>query len=336
MREAVSRPPVRIFMNFREVRGPYGGTNSFLRTLRDWLVRQTNVDVTHDPHDRFDVALLSGLTDGVDLDFVKAIASRGVPIVHRKVGYRVSGSPEMRCIVDGVVHGDKLQVEFTPYLTHTVFQSEYSRDVFLGSGFNGPFTVIYNGVDEAVFNTRVVTGWLRRRVAARRWWDGREPLRIVISTWSKDPNKGFEDYASIDAALDRRSDVRVTLVGRTPDGLRFRNIRVRPPQRRERLAGLLKRQHVVLQLARFETCSNALIEGINCGLPAIFLESGSNAEIGGKYGVPYRGDFGSSLDAVRDRYAEVIARVSENPFRISVVGPQYLRAVSGALQTCRA
>lgn len=317
-------------MNFREVRGPYGGTNSFLRTLRNWLAQQDGIELTHDPRAHYDVALLSGLTDGVDLALVQAIAGRGIPIVHRKVGYRVSGGPEMRRVVDGVVWGDKLQVEFTPHLTHTIFQSQYSKDVFVNSGFDGPHSVIYNGVDEAVFNTSVRVGWLRRRTAPRRWWDGRSPLRVLISTWSKDPNKGFEDYAAVDAALGSRRDVHVSLVGRVPDGLRFQRIQVHAPRGRDALARLLKQQHVLLQLARFETCSNALIEGINCGLPAIFLDSGSNAEIAQNYGVRYDGDWNAAVDAIRDQYSAITARVSHNPFRVSIVGPQYLGVVARA------
>jgi hypothetical protein len=319
-------------MNFREVRGPYGGTNSFLRTLRNWLAAREGISITHDPQSAYDVALLSGLTDGVDLELVKGIARRGIPIVHRKVGYRVSGGPEMRRVVDGVVWGDKLQVEFTPHLTHTIFQSQYSRDVFVNSGFDGPHTVIYNGVDEAVFNTSVRVGWLRRREESRRWWDGRTPLRILISTWSKDPNKGFDDYQRIDAALDGRGDVQVSLVGRVPEPVRFAHIRVHAPRGRDALARLLKQHHVILQLARFETCSNALIEGINCGLPAIYLDSGSNAEIAGTYGVRYDGRWEAALDAIRQQYAAIVARVAANPFRVSTVGPQYLGVIARAAQ----
>ena len=293
-------------MNFQEVRGPYGGTNSFLRTLRNWLAQQDGIQLTHDPRAEYDVALLSGLTDGVDLALVTQIAARGIPVVHRKVGYRVSGGPEMRRVVDGVVWGDKLQVEFTPHLTHTIFQSHYSRDVFVNSGFDGPHSVIYNGVDEAVFNTSVRVGWLRRRTTPRQWWDGRSPLRVLISSWSKDPNKGFDDYAAIDAVVGARRDVQVSFVGRVPDGLRFQHIRVHAPRGRDALARLLKEHHVILQLARFETCSNALIEGINCGLPAIFLDSGSNAEIAANYGVRYDGEWDAALAAIQSGVAALL------------------------------
>lgn len=307
-------------MNFTEVTGPYGGANSFLATLRRALERH-GVSVTNRISDSFDVALLNALTDEIDLDFVRAVAERGIPIVHRKVGYRVSGSPEMRRVVDGVVWGDRLQLDFTPFLAHTIFQSAYSRDVFLAGGFAGECTVIHNGVDERVFN-QTVRRRFSRAVPRRPLWDGREPFRVVISTWSTDENKGFEDYRRIDAELG--GDVRLSLVGRTPPGTAFRNIEVHAPRPPRSLAALLKRSHGLLQLARYETCSNALIEGINCGLPPIFLDSGSNAELAGDYGVPYEGEFLVSLDLIRERYSELVERTLDNPYRGSLVVERYL------------
>ena len=317
-------------MNFSEQRGPYGGANSFLRTLRRALER-ASVTVTTDVRADFDIALLNALTNRIDVEFVRGIAARGIPIVHRKVGYRVSGSPELRAVVDGVVRGDALQLAFTPYLAHTIFQSAYSRDVFVAAGFAGPASVIHNGVDEDVFNM------LERRLLSsarpRRLWDGEEPVRVVVSTWSADENKGFADYREIDSRLDGRDDVVVTIVGRVPPGTTFGHIRHVGPFSVAKLARILKKHHVLLHLSRYETCSNALIEGINCGLPAIYVDSGSNAELAEGYGVEYRGDFDAALAEVRSNYATLVDRVRTNPYRISAVVPRYLevleRAVSG-------
>ena len=309
-----------VYMNFVEHRGPFGGANSFLRTLRDGMTA-SGWTVTNDPAASFDVALVNALSQDIDLAFVERLARRGAPIVHRKVGYRVSGSAEMRSRVDGVVHGDAIQVAFGPYLAHTVFQSEYSRDVFLASGFTGEFTVIHNGVDERLFHPHRA-GLLGRR--PRRPWDGSEPLRIVISTWSTDENKGFPEYAAIDRELTGRRDVRLELVGRVPVGTTFGTIRARGPKRARALARILRDSHVLLQLARFETCSNALIEGLNCGLPAIYLDSGSNRELAGEYGVPFEGDLDAAIAALAPLYADIAARLPSNPFRASIVVPRYL------------
>ena len=313
---------MRVYLNFREVKGPYGGANAFLRALRRALVER-GVGVAADPAEPVDLVFLNALTQDIDLPYVQRLAEKGVPIVHRKVGYRVSGPPELRRKVDGVVWGDKLQLDFTPYLAHTIFQSAYSRDVFVSEGFAGPCSVIHNGVDETVFNLSPRQSLLRRS-RARSWWDGSEPFRLVVSTWSTDENKGFPEYRRIDAQLAGRSDVAVTLVGRVPPGTTFRHVEVLRPRVPRGLAAVLGRAHGLLQLARHETCSNALIEGINCGLPVIYEDSGSNAELAAPYGVPYEGDLDAAVARLQAHYAEIVARIPENPYRVSHVGQSYV------------
>lgn len=310
---------MRVYLNFKAVRGPYGGANSFLRALVHAL-RKEGVTFVYDPDGRFDVALLNALTNDIDVAFVRRIAERGIPIVHRKVGYRASGSADMRAFdPDGVVHGDRLQLDFSPYLAHTVFQSEYSRDVFLAGGFEGDHTVIHNGVDEHIFNQRAGL-----RGAPRTTWTKGSPLRIVVSTWSADPLKGFTEYEAIDTQLVGRDDVSVTVVGRLPDAVRFRAIRREGPYARRRLARSLKARHVLLQLALWETCSNALLEGIACGLPPIYIDSGSNRELANPYGVEYRGDFAAAVDEMRERYIDLQESTRSHPYRISIAAPRYL------------
>ncbi len=313
---------MHVYLNFTARQGPYGGANAFLRTLVGELAKR-GVATTSDPDAQFDVALLNALTDGLDVDAVQRLAERGRPLVHRKTGYLGRGPAGQRQVVGGVVLGDAQQVELGPYLAHTVFQSHYSRDVFFDAGFSGEYTVIANGVDETVFNP-----------GGHRAWRQGEPLRVVVSTWSADENKGHPEYRRIDEQLAGRRDLTVTLVGRVPEGRRLRHIRVLPPQPPPKLAETLRGHHVLLQLAKWETCSNALIEGLNCGLPAVYLDSGANAEVAGPYGVPYDGDLFSALDSIRARYEALVARLPENPYRISVVADRYL-AVLGAVAAGR-
>lgn len=312
---------MRAYLNFTPRHGPYGGANAFLRTLMGELER-LGVTFTTDPTAAVDVALVNALTDGIGIEDVARIAERGVPIVHRKTGYRGRGIDALRAEVDGVIVGDRIQVELSAYATHSIFQSRYSRDVFVGSGFVGSYSVIPNGVDERVFDMMERPRF--RAPRERRWWSPGARLELVVSSWSTDPSKGFAEYARIDEALSGRKDVGLTIVGRTPRGTRFRAARVHRPVPSTRLAALLKRRHVILQLTQWESCSNALIEGLNCGLPAIYLESGANPEVAEPYGTPYRGSIDDALTAVRERYREIVERLPDNPYRISLVGRRYL------------
>ena len=259
--------------------------------------------------------------------------------MHRKVGYETSGGEKMQRLVDGVVFGEKLQLDFTPYLKMSIFQSNYSRDVFLKSGYDGNYVVIWNGVNDKIFHPYVqhnlfggtklrllfskLQTLLKKRNHLRPFWNGNEPLKVIMSSWAKAKTKGFPTYKEIDKQLAGRNDIHMTYVGRMPDDMTFDHIHVCEPLPHPKLASLLREHHVILQLAEKETCSNALLEGISCGLPAIYLDSGSNKEIAGEYGVEFRGDFFDAIEEVKANYHFYVNRTLIHPYRISLAAQQY-------------
>jgi glycosyltransferase involved in cell wall biosynthesis len=323
---------MRILMNFREALWLSGGANSFLATLRRRLKRH-GVTFTRRLSDDFDLALLNALTDGLDLDQVRRIHARGKPIIHRKVGYRVSGSALMRSVKDGVVHGERLQIEFSPFVQHTVFQSEYSRDTFLSEGFSGDYSVIRNGVDNGTFNRTFRSSLFGAGDETLPFWDGKSTFRLAIVTWSMDPNKGFEDYEAFDAALGGLKNVEIWFVGRIPEGVRFRNFRVFSPRGHRCLAGILKQCHGFIQMAQHETCSNALIEAMSCGLPVIYRDSGSARELAEPCGVIYQDRPLDAIWELMSRYEVLAPKACREELFIDRVATRYLNLIE---DVCRA
>lgn len=319
---------MRILVNRKAVRGPWGGENSFMGALCGWLESQGHSIVT-DPDDRADIALLNALTL-IDLDHVRRIADRGIPIVHRKTGFTCRGSDELRAVTNGIVEGDRRQIAFGPYVGCSVFQSRYSRDLFVQQGFQGPHVIIHNGVDEAKFG-QVETRLFGLRKARRRFWTPGTPIKVLTVSWSPDASKGFDDLVAIDRGLDAGRDVEYRFVGRLADGVRFRNIAMLPPQSHRRLARTYRCHHVLVFLGRHESCSNTILEAINCGLPIIYHPSGANPETAGPYGVPFEGDFAAALDAIRRDYDRLTRSTADNPYRISLVGPRYLDVLEKVL-----
>ena len=115
-------------------------------------------------------------------------------------------------------------------------------------------------------------------------WNGSRPLRLISTSWSDNENKGGPTYAWLDAVLDR-SRFEYTFVGRTRHPLPLG--RTLPPQPSDRLAELL-RDHDVFVTARVnDPCSNALLEALACGLPAVYRASGGHPELVGDAGVPF-------------------------------------------------
>ena len=314
---------MRIFLNAALTDRPYGGANSFLRTLVAAL-RTRGAAVVHDIDAVYDVALVNGLTEGFGLAEVRKIHARGIPIVHRKVGYRERGSAELRREVDGVIAGDRLQIEFEPYVDVSVFQSRYSYDLFRASGYSGPHSqIIPNGVDPHVFSHVEPARFFWRQPRQRTYWDGHQIFRFAISTWSADASKGFRYYQQFDSELAGMPDVAVDFVGRMPKGT-FNRIQTHSPLRARALASFLRNHHGYLAFSEHDTCSNALLEAISCGLQVIFLNSGSHREFAAPYGVEYAGDFRDAVRQLLQGYRERQARMSERPFDIGPIADRYL------------
>ena len=82
---------------------------------------------------------------------IEEIYNRGIPIIHRKTNYIVSGSNLMRSKKNGIVVGDKMQIDFSKFVSHSIFQSKFSKSL-QSEGFKGNFSIIENGADDEKFN----------------------------------------------------------------------------------------------------------------------------------------------------------------------------------------
>jgi glycosyltransferase involved in cell wall biosynthesis len=196
----------------------------------------------------------------------------------------------------------------------TVLQSRYSleRHRELGYDLRDP-VVIPNAPDPALFHPP----------AGREPLEGR-PLRVIAVSWSDNPRKGFDALSHLDGTVDPRRYA-VTFVGRSP--MRFERIRTVPAVRSAALAELLRAHDAYVAASQDDPCSNALLEALACGLPAVYRRSGGHPELVGDAGVPFDepDDLPAALDAlasglerfrdairvpaldhVADRYAEVL------------------------------
>jgi glycosyltransferase involved in cell wall biosynthesis len=258
------RADVAVFHEFHEP--PYGGGNQFLLALIGEL-EQRGMSI--------ELNQLSGRTpaclfNSFNFDFVRLrrFAREGARMVHRVDGpvgvYR--GFDDGTDASISRINGQLADA--------TVFQSAWSLDKHreLGVELRRP-VVIHNAVDPAIFHP-----------PDRREPAGRRPLRIVATSWSSNPRKG----ADILADLDRHHDaarVELTFVGNTE--VHFARIRRIPPVPSRELAEILRAQDVYLATSRDDPCSNALLEGLACGLPAAYLQSGGHPELVGEGGIGY-------------------------------------------------
>lgn len=194
----------------------------------------------------------------------------------------------------------------------TIFQSRYSLDrhVAMGLEFRDPH-VIANAADPSIF----FPGSPHAPAT---------PLRVIASSWSDNPRKGGPTYAWLDAHLDP-SKVAFTFVGRIAEALPHSRVIDAVPS--AALADLLRQQDVYLTASADDPCSNALIEALTCGLPAVFRRSGGHPELvgAGGYGFDAPEEIPDLLERAARNYAELQSRLA--PPQMASVADEYLRVM---------
>jgi glycosyltransferase involved in cell wall biosynthesis len=300
------RADVAVFHEF--VPPPRGGGHQFLAALIGEL-RRKGVDV--------EVNRISGATPAclfnsfnVDAGRLRRFSRDDCRLVHR-----VDGPIGVyRGFDDGT---DRRIVELNHELANaTVFQSRYSLEMHAEVGFElrDP-VVIRNAPDPALFHP-----------------DGRAPLpdtgpiRLITTSWSDNPRKGAAVIAELERLVDP-ARFELTFVGRAP--VAFDRARMIPPVPPAEVAELLRAHHVFVFASLNESCSNSLLEALACGLPALYVDSGSNAEVVGDGGLAFTDapDAAARLDELVVRWKELQAAISVPS--LAETGGSYLEVLRG-------
>lgn len=280
----------RFSIVYRVRAGPHGGANQFLKALKAAFAR---AGADADDPGLADVILFNSHHD---LDCVAA-AKRAKPkavFIHRVDG-------PMRLYNEPGDRRDAVVARANRWLADaTVFQSEWSRRANEEMGFRpAPLVaVIGNAADPAIFN----------RERARPPLSGPR-VRLVATSWSKNPNKGFDVYDHLDRHLDF-SRFEMVFVGDSP--ISFRNIRHLPPCPSEDLARQLKESDIFVTGSRADPCSNSLVEALSCGLPAVARRDGGHAELLGGAGELFDAavEVPALIERIVGRYGDFVARIA--------------------------
>jgi glycosyltransferase involved in cell wall biosynthesis len=290
---------------------PYGGGNQFLRALKNEWIRQGITVDNCKVGSRTRGALF--ISFQYDPKRVRAIQKLPIRKIHR---------------VDGPISvyrgGRDLEVDEALWKMNretadvTVFQSAYSLDKHLEMGmkFNNPF-IIPNAVDPAIFhaNDRITPFTEKPR-----------KIRVIATAWSSNPKKGGQTYAWLDRVLDR-DRFEFTFMGNVKEKLE--HARIIPPLGSEAVAEELRRHDIYLTASENDCCSNALIEALACGLPAIYHDSGGNRGLVGQAGIGYLNpeDLPSMLDEVARRYDHYRSQIAVRS--LEDVAQDYLKLFAG-------
>ena len=192
-------------------------------------------------------------------------------------GYRTGINQTMTSHVKNVV------IEANKIATQSVFVSEWLMNLYIAQGITSKDnTVIYAGADEKIFNRVNFTPWNKK-----------EKLKIVTHHWGANWNKGFETYLLLDSMISSKEwkdKIEFTYIGNIPKNANFKNSHYIEPLSGEQLANEIKKHHIYITGSLNEPSGNHHIEGAQCGLPIMYINSGGTPEYAKDYGIDFKND----------------------------------------------
>jgi len=301
----IAPPDISVFHTYHKP--PYGGANQFLMALRDALQSRGFRVGENCIASRTKACILNAFD--FDTRQLRSQKRQNCCVVHRIDGpvgtYRGTDHAVDQQVAD-------LNTEFADV---TVFQSQYSyqANLDLGLQFKSP-QIIINAANPRIFNSDNKIPFDRNR-----------KIRVISTSWSNNPNKGGPTYKQLEKLLDW-DRYEYTFVGQT--SVQFDNIKTIPPVSSHELADLLRQHDIYITASLHDPCSNALIEALSSGLPALYANSGGHPELVGDAGLPFDevSDIPSRLDQLIEEYETRQASIQIPS--LEEIADQYLQAMN--------
>ena len=274
--------------------GPWGGGNQFLKCLKKGF---ENIGVYTNEIGKANVLLFNNYPFRNESYFNEAIKfkkynPRGI-IINRIDG-PISLIRNRDRDVDVVIAGfSKLFVD--GIVCQSGWSKSRNKELFnLSANYE---TIIYNASDSDIFNAN-----------GKKAFQPSGKVRLIATSWSGNWQKGFEIYKYLDENLDFNK-YEMTFVGSSP--IEFKNIKWVKPVSSDILAGILKEHDIYITASQNDPCSNALIEALSCGLPAVALNSGGHPELIGGGGTLFNGnaDVIGAINEVTVNYDDYVSEL---------------------------
>ncbi len=293
---------------------PWGGGNQFLRSFKTYFEAK-EARVVHHLEDGASIVMLINPAKGRGTFDYKALCKYKKRNPQAKIVHRINETDNAK----NTFYIERLRLKTNRVSDAVVFVSQWVCDYYKERGFEAsiPYTVIQNGADKKIFNTE---GYIP--------WDGVEPLKIVTHHWSNNPMKGTDIYCIFDELLDdpwMRDKFEFIYIGRLPHGVELRNARHILALSGFELAAEIKKNHVYLTAARWESCGMHQLEGACCGLPVLFIdEGGGDVETCNNFGIIFnKQTFIPSLFKMREKYAGFLLEMRKFPFTALEMNRKY-------------
>jgi len=320
---------MKISINSRIIEGPWGGGNQAVIAIRNRMIALGHQVIDHLEDGDIDAILMihpnyhyKSISYGIgSITYYRRIHPNTV-LIHR---VNTSGD-----IHRGYGIESKDLIKANRGADYTVFISNYLRTLYgeMGYDLSRPHSVILNGADRNIFHP---VGSVE--------WQGKTPMRIITHHWSSNMMKGFDIYKRLDDLLGSapyKNIFEFTIVGNIPKQLKFFNSKIIPPLSGHVLASEIRNNHIYLTASRNEAAGMHHIEGMQCGLPVLYLNSGAVPEYCSPYGVEFNlENFEEKLMEIRSKYHSYRRQVLLCPYSSIKMADEYAMLIKGVVSQRR-
>ena len=223
----------------------------------------------------------------------------------------------------------------TNYMNKFLKWANYSADytVFIASWLRNldiyhkdkPSQVILNGGDREIFKNY-----------SNNYWNGEIPLKIVTHHWSPNKMKGWDVYKRLDDMISNsrwNNLIEFTYIGNLPKGFIFKNTKYLKPMNGEKLGRELSSHHVYISASINEPAGMHHIEGILCGLPIIYRNSGALPEYCNNFGIEFQNkEFLPALKRMLVEYPKYKENITKYANNSDKMNDEYLNLFSKLLK----
>ena len=293
----------------------WGGGNQFLINISNYL-KQKNINVVYDLNDNdIDIIVLmdprinssSSTFNHIDIEKYLRSKNKNAIVVHR-----VNECDERK----NTNNVNRSLIAANKFADHTVFISTWLSNLFSKYKITKDYSVILNGANKEIFH-----------VSENNSYDLNRKIRIVTHHWSSHLNKGFEVYKYLDTLLcenDFSSLVEFTFIGNLPRNFDFKNARHITPKNGVELANLIKENDIYITASKNEPGGNHQNEGLNCGLPVLYIDSGCMKEYCNGYGLSYTKEtLKEKIFEIKSKYEFLKKKIRNYPYNSQLMCKNY-------------
>ena len=286
--------------------GPWGGGNLFAINLKNHLHSKGFQVVNNLDDDDIDIILIteprrtseSSAFTHIDVQkYLKFINSETL------VMHRINECDERK----NTKYLNKYMINANKVADYTVFVSTWLKNLYENQGIGTKNNhVIHAGANKEIFNNENYIPW-----------DGSEEMRIVTHHWGANWNKGFDIYVELDKLISSKkwkNKISFTYIGNLPKNFEFKNTKVIMPLSGKDLAEAIKKNHIYLTASINEPSGNHHIEGAQCGLPLLYINSGGIPEYCFGFGEIFdKYNFEQKLEKLMYEYLKSVENMKNYP-----------------------